>query len=766
MQPVRATAVSTTPFPEGAVELHPDGRIAAVTVEAERLLGYRSADLIGQPITVILPEDADVSGAVGVQALGEALRAAAGAAWRRRDGTRFSATATVRSAHTADGSGVSVMIHPLVARFDSSWSQHLLDALIGSADEAIAVADRSGRILLWNPATARMLGDLLPQPVGRDRSPGIADLDRRLDGDTFERALRGEHLTLDAYRRIGHGGTVVVSDTRVWPLADSSGEIIGVVWFRREVSEGHQEAALIRTMVRGLSIPMLAVDEAGTIQVVNPALEKLFGYPAKELLGQPVEILVPASLRDMHAGHRRAYMPDPHTRSMCEGLSLRARRKDGSSFPVEIPLSPFATDDGLLVTAAIHDITERLRLAEHEARWAHKVQVTRRMESLGELAGGVAHNFNNLLGVILGSVSFLEEELATLNDQDPSGPLAGALRDVRQIKNAAERGARQTQQLLAFGRRDTVQPRPVDLNDAVTYMQRLLGTTLGPNISLTAVQGQGLRPVMADPGEIEQVLMNLAVNARDAIPGEGTLRLETDNITVDEIYAGSRGISPGQYARIQVTDTGTGMPPQVAERAFEPFYTTRNPSEAQGLGLTTVYAIITNLGGHVAIYSEPGHGTTVTTLLPAIPDPDQPAVPNDTAPPEPIAVDPTRHTVLVVDDEIAIRDIAARILTQAGYAVLIAEHGPAALALAAAHPGPIDLLLTDVVMPQMNGKELAQQLQETRPELAVAFMSGYPQPILTAKGDVDTDATVLQKPFTKADLVTTIADTLTRTART
>jgi len=270
---------------------------------------------------------------------------------------------------------------------------------------------------------------------------------------------------------------------------------------------------------------------------------------------------------------------------------------------------------------------------------------------------------------------------------------------------------------------------------------------------------------MADPGEIEQVLMNLAVNARDAMPGEGTLRLETDNITVDELYAASRGLSPGQYVRVQVSDTGTGMPTDVAERAFEPFYTTRNPSEAQGLGLTTVYAIITNAGGHVAIYSEPGHGTTVTTLLPAIPDPTQPAAPNDTAPPESTAVDPTRYTVLVVDDEAAIRDIAARILTQAGYTVLIAEHGPAALTLVAAHPGRIDLLLTDVVMPRMNGKELAQQLQESRPELAVAFMSGYPQPILTAQGDVDTDATVLHKPFTKTDLLTTIADTLTRTAR-
>jgi len=490
MQPLQRRTVSTTPFPEGSVDLHPDGRIAAVTVEAEQLLGFRAAELIGRPVTVILPDDADVSRAVDAETLGQALRAAAGAAWRRRDGTRFSATATVRATHTAGGPGMSVMIHPLVARFDPTWSVHLLDALIGSADEAIAVADRSGTILLWNPATARMLGDLQSQPAGRDRSPGIADLDRRLDSDTFERALRGEHLTLDADRRIGRDGTVVVSDTRVWPLADSTGTVIGVVWFRREVSEGHHAAAIIRAMVLGLSIPMLAVDEAGTIQVLNPALEKLFGYTAAELLGQPVEILVPASLRGTHTGHRGGFMQQPHTRNMGEGRSLRGRRKDGSSFPVEIPLSPFTTDDGLLVTAAVHDITERLRIAEYQAQWQHKVQVTRRMESLGQLAGGVAHNFNNLLGVILGSVSFLEEELTAVNEHDPAGALTGALRDVRQIRDAAERGARQTQQLLAFGRRDTVQPRPVDLNDAVTYMHRLLSTTLGPKISLTPYEAR------------------------------------------------------------------------------------------------------------------------------------------------------------------------------------------------------------------------------------------------------------------------------------
>ncbi|MEU7907349.1 PAS domain S-box protein [Actinoplanes sp. NPDC049118] len=763
MQP-KATAVATA-FPDGAVRVDLDGHIAAVSVEAERLLGYRSGELVGQPVGVLVADDAGLSRTVSVEAICAAFRAEAGVRCRRKDGARFMATATIATLDAADGGGIRMMIHPSAAHFDLDWVHDLLDALVDSADEAIAVADRGGTILLWNPATERMLGHLASQVVGFDRSLVATDLDPRLADDVFERTLRGEHLTLDAHRWLAKDGHVVISDTRVWPLRDSTGEVIGVVWFRRDVSEGHRAAAVLRAMVQGLSIPMVAVDETGTIQLLNPALEHLFGYPAAELLGQPVEVLVPMALRATHGSHVRGFMQEPHAREMGEGMSLRGRRKDGTSFPVEISLSPFNTDDGLLVTAAVADITERQRLEEHKTRWAHEVQVARRMESLGQLAGSVAHNFNNLLGVILGNATFLEDELTALNEQDTSRPLAGPLRDVQQIRNAAERAARQTQQLLAFGRRDTIQPRPVDLNDVITSIHGLLGTTLGPKIHLVAVRGHGLHPVLADPGELEQVLMNLAINARDAMPGDGTLRLETDNLAVDELYAAGRGIPAGPYVRLRVSDTGVGMAPDIAERAFEPFYTTRNLSEAQGLGLTTVYAIVTSAGGHVAIYSEPGNGTTVTALLPAIHKPDEPATSTESAPPDPTPPgDPAGYTLLVVDDEVVIRDIAARILTRAGYTVLLAEGGPAALTLVAGHPTPIDLLLTDVVMPAMNGRELAQQLRQLQqPELAVVYMSGYPKPILTAAGDLDTDAVVLQKPFTKTDVLTAVADTLSRT---
>ncbi|MEV4281361.1 PAS domain-containing hybrid sensor histidine kinase/response regulator [Actinoplanes xinjiangensis] len=756
MQPEDAAA-KVLEFPAGAVRFDGDGYITAVSADAERLLAYQPGELVGKPVGVLVSDEAVLSGSVGVEAVCSVFGAETGVRCRRKDGTRFMATATISRLEATDGGGIHMTIHPLITPAGKGRAHPLLEALIDSADEAIAVAGRDGTILLWNPAAERMLGYRASEVVGFDRSMAAADLDARLGDELFERVSRGEHLTLDGHHWRAKNGHIVTSDTRIWPLRGSAGEIVGVVWFRRDISEGHRTAAIIRAMVQGMSIPVLAVDETGTIRVLNPAMERLFGYAAAELLGQPVEVLVPVALRDIHDGHLRGFMQQPHTRHMGEGRSLRGLRKDGTSFPVEISLSPFPTDEGLLVTAAVADITERLRMEEHRTRWTHEVQVTRRMESLGQLAGGVAHNFNNLLGVILGNVSFLEDELIALNERDADRPLAGPLLDVQQIKNAAERAARQTQQLLAFGRRDTVQPRPVDLNDVVTAMHGLLDTTLGPQIRMITVRGQALRQIMADPGELEQVLMNLAINARDAMSGDGTLRVETDNLTVDELYADSRGISTGQYVRLRVSDTGAGMTPDVAERAFEPFYTTRSLSEAQGLGLTTVYAIVTTAGGHVAIHSGPGHGTTVTVLLPALDRTQAPAA-TETAPP----VDPAGSTLLVVDDEAAIRDIAARMLTQAGYTVLLAEHGPAALALAARHPAPIDLLLTDLVMPDMNGKELAQQLQHVRPELAVVFMSGYPQPILTASGDLDTDAVVLQKPFTKNGILTAVADTLIR----
>jgi two-component system, cell cycle sensor histidine kinase and response regulator CckA len=334
-------------------------------------------------------------------------------------------------------------------------------------------------------------------------------------------------------------------------------------------------------------------------------------------------------------------------------------------------------------------------------------------------------------------------------------------RDLAQVVTAAERATRLTHQLLAFARREVVQPAVIDLNDVVTGLDELLHRTLGEHVTLHTHLGERLWPVLADPGQLEQVLVNLAVNARDALAAGGSLSIDTDNVEVDEFYAVARPeLTPGRYVSLKVSDTGTGMPREVIERAFEPFFTTKGPGDGTGLGLATVYGIVSQAGGRVEIYSETGLGTTVAVLLPAT---EQPAV----------AAQPVRAelpigaqlTVLVVEDEPALREVARRILTRAGHRVLVAEDGPRAIELARHHESAIDLLLTDVVMPRMLGNEVAEHVQELHPEIHVLFMSGYAQPALGPELRIDPQAALIDKPFSAATLLAAISGVFEARAR-
>jgi CheY-like chemotaxis protein len=304
-----------------------------------------------------------------------------------------------------------------------------------------------------------------------------------------------------------------------------------------------------------------------------------------------------------------------------------------------------------------------------------------------------------------------------------------------------------------------VRPRPLNLNDVVTDIEQMLRRSIGEHIALIVRLTNDLPAVTADPGQLDQVLVNLAVNARDAMPRGGNLSIETCCIDVDGEYAGTRPhLRPGHYVRLRVSDTGTGMPPEVIERAFEPFYTTKPAGKGTGLGLATVYGIVTAAGGDLNVYSEPGMGTTFTILLPttdAQPAEVEPAT-------EAATTDYCRATVLAVEDEPALRDVLQRILISAGHDVMIASDGPAALTLAAAHNGPVDVLLTDVVMPHMLGKDLADHFTAVRPGTRVLFMSGYARPVLASQGTLDPDVTLVEKPFTKSQLLDAVQQCLDR----
>jgi signal transduction histidine kinase/ActR/RegA family two-component response regulator len=405
-------------------------------------------------------------------------------------------------------------------------------------------------------------------------------------------------------------------------------------------------------------------------------------------------------------------------------------------------------------------VAEEVRIeavAEHQ-RLEAQLNQSHRMESLGQLAGGVAHDFNNLLAVIMNYASFVAEELG-IAAADPSGQhWQGPLGDVKQIQLAAERGALLTHQLLAFARREVVQLRPLSLNSAITRTEQILRRTIGEQIELVINLAEDLPLVMADPGQIEQIVLNLAINARDAMPEGGVLSIST---SVREVSAPDEivGMLPGSYVCFRVGDTGLGMSAEIRDRAFEPFFTTKPRGEGSGLGLATVYGIVSQSGGFTRIYSDEGIGTSLTILLPMATDDAEPVHGDESSDSTARTV---TETVLLVDDEEALREVTRRILSGNGYHVLMAANGRQAIEIAKSHDGPIELLLTDVIMPAMQGPTVANAVRELRPDIRVLFMSGHAQPVLEAEAVLGTEFRLLEKPFDQVMLLENVRRVLER----
>ena len=500
----------------------------------------------------------------------------------------------------------------------------------------------------------------------------------------------------------------------------------------------------------------------GRIVLVNAAAERLFGYRREELAGQPLEVLVPDANKAVHLGLRAGSIADPRPGPMSAQMDLAGRRRDGSTFPAEISLSAVDTDDGILVMAAVRDVTERLKLRAQRERLKMRTERERlerqlpqsqRLESLGQLAGGVAHDFNNLLAVISSYAMFVAEAVTQPVPQDDWDEVR---EDVEQIQHAADRAAGLTRQLLAFAHRDVVRPRTLDINDVIGNVEQLLVRTLGEHVELSTNLTAGLCLVLADPGQIEQVLVNLAINARDAMPGGGKLTIHTATTEVDAEHASSRvGLHAGLYASLKVSDTGVGMPPEVIDRAFEPFFSTKAKGEGTGLGLATVYGIVAQAGGYVQIYSEPGIGTTFTVMLPATSRPARDA----TVSPQSVQRG-SGETVLVVEDEAAMREVTRRILARNGYQVITATDGRDAIEVAARHPGRIDVLVTDVIMPQLPGKEAAERIKVRYPAVKVLFMSGYWHGVLDSQSVLAADVNLIEKPFTEKALLAKLREAI------
>jgi PAS domain S-box-containing protein len=496
---------------------------------------------------------------------------------------------------------------------------------------------------------------------------------------------------------------------------------------------------------------IVGVGADGRILEVNAQTEALFGYSRAELLELKVEALMPERFHGNHPGHRAGYFADPRTRPMGAELDVFGVRSDGTEFPAEISLSSIETEEGLLAIAAIRDISERVeaqrtkelleaqleagrRLQAERDRQMLEAQLSqlRRLESVGQLAGGIAHDFNNILGVIINYAHFVEQELP---------PGSAAVDDVQEIRRAAERAAALTRQLLIFGRREVVRPQILDLNVVVSELDKLLRRALGEHIELETRFADEPVTVEADPGQIEQVLVNLAVNARDAMPSGGRVVIGTAMVerAADPLRS---ELAPGRYARLSVSDTGSGMSPEVVAHAFDPFFTTKPSGEGTGLGLATVYGIVMEAGGEVRLISEPELGTTVKV--------DLPAAAGSRSQRERVEAERLEgcgETVLVVEDEDSVRRLIQRVLETAGYRVVVADRGAAALTLLDRHPD-VELLLTDVVMPEMLGPELVAEASKRHPDVKILYMSGYIHQDASGLGDDGNDFAFVEKPFT------------------
>jgi len=758
--------------PDAILAVEPGGLVLLVNAQAERLFGYRRDELVGQSVDILVPEAVRrVHPAHRARYLADPRPRPMGAslelAARRRDGTEFPAEISLSALRTARGIVVSAAVRDVTDRRQAAEAQHLLATIVNSSHDAIIGKTLDGIITSWNAAAAELYGYRPEEVIGHNADILVPPELRTEEAEFLTRTTHGERVAQYHTRRLRSDGTEITVSLTMSPIADTSGAIVGVASVARDISGLQRAEAKFRGLLEAAPDGIVGVDRGGRIALVNAQVERLFGYRRDQLLGQPVEVLVPHGLREAHVAHRGSYLTDPRPRPMGAGMQLSARRKDGTEFPVEISLSALETEDGLLASASVRDVSERIEAqaerqrllgeAERE-RLESRLHQAQRLESLGQLAGGVAHDFNNLLGVILNYASFVEEEVAGAAARADGGePWPAVGRDVEQIRRAAERATELTHQLLAFGRREVVRPRVLNLNDVVSDVEQLLRRTLGEHVQLATSLRGDLWPVLADPGQLEQVLVNLAVNARDAMPGGGSLTIRTGNVVIDDDYADTRlGIKTGPHVRLQVSDTGAGMPREVAERVFEPFFTTKPKGEGTGLGLATVYGIITQAEGYAQIYSEPGHGTTFTALLPAT---DQRAVEIEPVPPARVR---TRggETVLVVEDEEALREVTRRILDRNGYRVITAQRGAEAIDLALREHADIHLLISDVIMPEMLGREVVASIRASRPGIRVLYMSGYAHPVLTSQGTLDAGVTLIEKPFTEAALLDKVREVL------
>ena len=627
-----------------------------------------------------------------------------------------------------------------------------LRAVVETAVDGVILIDAAGTVLMFNPACEKLFGYRAAEVVGQNVKMLMPEPYRSgHDGYLSNYTRTGEAKIIGIGREVQgrrKDGSTFPMDLSVGESREGDASIfVGIIHDLTERKRGEQalreSAARLRAVVDTAVDGVILIDARGTVTAFNPACEKLFGYRAAEVVGQNVKMLMPEPYRSEHDGYLGNYRRTGEAKIIGIGREVQGRRKDGSTFPMDLSVGEATQDGESIFVGIIHDLSERKRTQEQLVQ-------AQKMEAVGQLSGGIAHDFNNLLTAIVGCAETLSETLKVRPDLKK-------LTDT--IVAASERGAELTRRLLAFSRRQRLDPVETDCNQLVLSMNELLRRTLREDIQIQSLLEDGLAPAFADPGQLESAILNLALNAQDAMPDGGQLTITTAFMPLDERYRDRYPEVPhGNYVMVSVTDDGQGMPSDVLERVFEPFFTTKEVGKGSGLGLSMVYGFAKQSNGHVSIYSEPGLGTTVRIYLPAARGGSQSStVEGLLAATTATAV---RETVLLAEDDAFVRAYAISCLESLGYRVIAAVDGAEALARIAQGARP-DLLFTDIVMPGgISGWELAERAQRMLPGLKVLLTSGYAVETLAERGRLRADLKVLDKPYRKAELARRLREAL------
>jgi PAS domain S-box-containing protein len=727
-----------------------DGTITGWNPAAERLYNYSAEEAVGQPTSIIVPSDRRLEAKDYLRQIANGERIERYETVRlRKDGSPVEISLSLSPIRGPGGDiiGASGSARDITEarRTERALQQQLEERrqLFDASQDLILIMDATGRVAQVSPSCEAILGYRLEEMIGCSDADFIHPDHIAQSREEMRALRRGERPKLADTRCLHKDGHVVWLS---W-LGNWSDQAKRFFFVGRDMTEARlaqeslrESERLARNIVETALDAFVQTDENSLILNWNSQAEQLFGWRRDEVLGKnAIDLIIADEERNRIRAGLHSFLGAGERRRLNRRRELMVRRRDGKEFKAELSVTALERREGLLFNVFYRDLTDKIA-AEERIRHAEK------MEAIGQLTGGVAHDFNNILTVITGTIEILADAVA-------KEPQLAAI--TRMIDEAAGRGADLTQHLLAFARKQPLQPREVDVNALIVDTAKLLRPTLGEQIQIESVFEDESCIATVDPNQLTTALLNLALNARDAMPAGGKLILETGAAYLDEAYASVNDVRPGHYMLIAVSDTGAGIPANMLDKVFDPFFTSKGPGKGTGLGLSMIYGFVKQSAGHIKIYSEERHGTTIKMYLP--PGNIATAASEGVTPP---AIEGGHETILVVEDDRLVRDYVLTQLHSLGYVTLQAANAAEALAIVAAGK-PFDLLFTDVIMPgKMNGRQLADELQKTSPDLKVVYTSGYTENAIIHHGRLDSGVLLLAKPYRKSDLARIIRKAL------